>query len=70
MRTIPLDDHCAVLDEIYHMALAPSVRPYSMKLIRRIERALADAGHIEDYKPKRQWLRFFGGGFSRKLSGR
>jgi len=60
MKTTTLDYHCAVLDELYHLAMAPSGRPYSLKLIRRIEMALADAGHIEDYKPGRQWLRFFG----------
>jgi hypothetical protein len=60
MKTIPLDDHCALIDELYHLSFAPSGRPYSMRLIRRLERALADAGHIEEHKPFAKLLRFFG----------
>jgi hypothetical protein len=51
VNTIPIADHCALLDELYHLSRAPSGRPYSLRLTRRIERALADAGSIEAYKP-------------------
>lgn len=52
MKTIPIDDHCSVLNEIYTIAAADRFDGQKRNLLNRIERALSDAGHIEEHKPK------------------
>jgi len=66
MRTIPIDDHCAVLDELYTLAASKRYPGQKQAILNHIQRALADAGSVEQHK----WWKdlvptFFGGNLGR-----
>ena len=59
MKTIPIDDHCATLNEIYSLASANRYPGQKQAILNRIQRALQDAGSIENHKGWRDYIPSF-----------